>query len=125
MNKEIAIYASIYTNSLDLIQSSLQQILNSAPITLIEQNTVLIYEDSVIELSIEPHNTSYYLSGRIKEGLKIGEALIIKITDKFKENGMIYSLDYQEENDNGAPTSPEYNISNKIDNRGNIFDVLR
>ena len=101
MNKEIAIYASLYSNNLDLIESSLQKILNPSLFNRIEQQTVLIYEDSVNEFSIEPNNDSYYLSGRIKESLQYGESLIIKITDKFKEIDLKFSLDYQEEDGNG------------------------
>ena len=115
MNKEIAIYASLYTDNLDFIELSLKQILSTGSFSRIEQKTVLVYEDLVNEFSIEPSNNSYYLSGRIKEELKIGESIIIEITDKFKQMDLIFSLDYQEENDCGETTSVEYNISNKME----------
>jgi hypothetical protein len=113
MNKEIAIYATLYNNNLDLIEHCLNQILKEGEFNRIEQKTVLIYEDSIDEFSIEPDNDTFYLSGRIKESLLNGENLIINITDKFKEMEIEFSLDYQEE-ENGEITSPEYNISNKI-----------
>lgn len=113
MNKEIAIYASLHNNNLDLIEYSLKQIFKTGEFTRIEQRTVLVYEDSINEFTVEPDYDSYYLSGRIKGSLQNGENLIIEIADKFKEMQIKFSLDYQEE-DNGKTTSQEYNISNNI-----------
>ena len=115
MSKEITIYATLYSSNLELIESALKQGLNPRQFSIIEQKTVLIYEDSVNEFSIEPNNASYYLSGRIKEELKIGESTIIKIADKFIEMDLTFSLDYQEEDNCGETTSDKYNISNKIE----------
>lgn len=78
----------------------------------VEQQTVLIYEDEQTEISIEPHLNSFYLSGRIKSPLDISHILVQKIVNTLKDAGISFSLDYQEENENGEVTSPEFNIKN-------------
>jgi hypothetical protein len=97
---ETAIYATIYTIELYTIEKSLMSILVNKNFKRIEQGTVLIYEDKQIEISIEPHLNSFYLSGRVKTNLLNSQLLINKITD------------YQEENESGISTTPEFNISN-------------
>jgi hypothetical protein len=38
--------------------------------------------------------------------------IIEKIVRRFKEDGILFSIDYQEENPNGTVISKEFNISN-------------
>ena len=112
---ETLIYSTIYCEDLKPIEEALRTILIENYFKRIEQGTVLLYEDGLNELSIEPHNNSYYLSGRIKNRLLMSQALINEIANTLKNAGIQFSLDYQEENEEGETTTPEYNISNKID----------
>ena len=111
---ETVIYSTIYCEDIKSIEEALKTILMENDYKRIEQGTVLLYEDGLNELSIEPHNNSYYLSGRIKNRLLISQPFIHEIASKLKNAGIQFSLDYQEENEEGETTTPEYNISNKI-----------
>lgn len=108
---ETAIYATIYSDELNTIEGNLKRILIDRNFKRIEQGTVLIYEDELTEISIEPHLNSFYLSGRVKKNLSNSEVLINEIANVLKDAGINFSLDYQEEDENGEPTTPEFNIS--------------
>lgn len=109
---ETAIYSTIYFTDLNFIEEALKSFLIDGYFKRIEQGTVLIYEDSQLELSVEPYGNRFYMSGRIKNDLLGSEILINGITNKFKDSGIQFSLDYQEENEDGESTTPEFNISN-------------
>lgn len=109
---ETAIYATIYANSLDDIEIIFKNIFqNNNNFKKIEQGNVLIYESKQIEISIEHYNNSFYLSGRLKKSLSDSLPIIINITKCLKDNGLKFSLDYQEENERGEAISIEFNIS--------------
>ncbi|WP_128330244.1 hypothetical protein [Apibacter sp. HY039] len=108
---ETAIYSTIYSNDINTIEEVLKRILLEGNFKKIEQGTILIYEDNKIELSIEPYSNSFYLSGRIKNNLLNSKLLINKIVNVLKDAEMQFSLDYQEENEAGVTTTPEYHIS--------------
>lgn len=112
---ETAIYATIYFIDLKFIEDVLKGILLNGNFKRIEQETVLLFENQQIELSIEPHTNSFYLSGRVKSNISNSLKLINEITNGLKESGIQFSLDYQEENEDGITTTPEFNISNKND----------
>lgn len=112
---ETAIYATIYFKDLNLIEEVFKSILFNGKFKKIEQETVLLYEDKKIELSIEPHHDSFYLSGRVKSNISNCQELINEIANALKYAEIKFSLDYQEENEDGLTTSPEFNISNKIE----------
>lgn len=115
IEKEIAIYASFYCNNLSEIEINLRKVLINDCFKRIEQGTVLIYEDGTNEFSVESYKNSFYLTGRMKNTLENGFPLIEKLANIFKEDGVKFSIDYQEENANGDLTSLEFNISNKMD----------
>lgn len=112
---ETAIYAAIYFNDLNYIEKVLKSILINGNFKSIEQGTVLLYEDKQTEISIEPHADSFYLSGRIKDNISNSQEIINEIASVLKDAGVQFSIDYQEENENGVTTSLEFNISNKTD----------
>ena len=111
---ETAIYATIYLTNLNSLEEALKTILAVENFKRIEKGTVLLYEDAQTELSIEPHSDSLYLSGRVKNNLLSSQRLINGIANVLKDAGIHFSLDYQEENEIGIITTPEFNISNKI-----------
>lgn len=113
-NMETVIYAAIYCNDLNEIEVILKNIFIESNFNKIEKDSILLYEDNVASFSIECHNQSFYLSGRFKNNLPNSQCFIQLITNQLTEAGMYFSLDYQEENKNGEPTTPEYNISNKV-----------
>lgn len=113
-NKEIVIYATLYSDNLDFIEINLKQNLYESKFKRIEQGTVLIYNDSVNEFTVEKHDDSFYMNGRMKKELLFGTPLILRIAKSFKESGIKFSIDYQEETSKGEPTSFEFNISNLI-----------
>lgn len=112
---ETATHATIYLNDLNFLEDTLKNILPKGNFKRIEQGTVLLYEDKQVELSIEPYTGSFYLSGRIKTSISNCQELINEIVNTFKRREIKFSLDYQEENENGIATTKEFNISNKMD----------
>jgi hypothetical protein len=112
---ETVIYSTIYLSDLNSIEETLKSILKDGYFKRIEQGTVLLYEDSNLELSIELDSSTFYMSGRIKNDLSVSELIIKGIANKFKDAGIQFSLDYQEENEEGGTTTPEFNISNLSD----------
>lgn len=111
---ETAIYATIYCDDLNEVERSLKRILFEGNFKRIEQDSVLLYEDNLASLSIEYYNNeSFYLSGRFNDNLQNSKPFIQLIANQLKVAGIHYSLDYQEENENCEPTTPEYTISNK------------
>jgi hypothetical protein len=112
---ETAIYATIYINDLNPIEESLKSVLIDGNFKRIEQGTVLLYEDNQTELSIEKYTDSFYLSGRIKNNISSCKELINEIANVLKNAEIKFSLDYQEENEDGLTTTQEFNISNRID----------
>lgn len=112
-NIETAIYATIYCNDLNEVERSLKRILFERNFKRIEQDSVLLYEDNLASLSIEYNNESFYLSGSFNDNLQNSKPFIQLIANQLKVAGIHFSLDYQEENENCEPTTPEYNISNK------------
>jgi hypothetical protein len=110
MGKEVALYATIYSKSLEKIEEIFKKIFCLQNFKKVEQGTVLLYEDDTISLSFEYHNESFYLSGRYMNDLNDGVPCIRQIASCLKENRISFSIDYQEEDD-GIPTSEEFNIS--------------
>lgn len=113
---ETVIYATIYFNDLDPIEEALKRVLVDGNFNRIEQGAVLLYEDEATELSIEKHTDSFYLSGRVKNNLSDCQKLISEIANSLKNAEIKFSLDYQEENEDGKTTTPEFNISNQLEN---------
>ncbi|MFK7048826.1 hypothetical protein FLACOL_01506 [Flavobacterium columnare] len=112
---ETVIYSTIYCNDLKTIEEVLKGILTDGYFKRIEQGTVLLYQNSQIDLSIEPHANSFYMSGRLKNSLLNSQSHIVEIANALKNTGIQFSLDYQEENEEGERTTPEFNISNLSD----------
>lgn len=110
---ETTIYSTIYSDDLNSIEEGLKKVLKKGSFKRIEQGTVLLYDDDdKIELSVEPHKNSFYLSGRIKKDLTNCQTTIDHIGSVLKDAGIKFSLDYQEENEDGELTIHEFNISN-------------
>lgn len=112
---ETAIYAIIFIKDLNPIEEAIKSVLVDGNFKRIEQGTVLLYEDNQTELSIEEDTDSYYLSGRVKNNISNCQEIINKIANVLRNAEIKFSLDYQEENEDGLTTSPEFNISNNID----------
>ncbi|WP_165764859.1 hypothetical protein [Flavobacterium davisii] len=55
------------------------------------------------------------MSGRLKNSLLNSQSHIVEIANALKNTGIQFSLDYQEENEEGERTTPEFNISNLSD----------
>lgn len=110
--KEVAIYGLIHSDDLEKIENSLKNEFDNSKFSKIEQNSVLIFNDSIFNFSIEYNNNSFYLSGRNKNNLENSELIIEKIARRFKGDGILFSIDYQEENSDGTIISKEFNISN-------------
>jgi hypothetical protein len=110
--KEVAIYALIHSDDLEKIEKSLKNEFDRSKFKKIEQNSVLIFNDLGFDFSVEYDNNLLYLSGRNKDNLENTELIIEKIVRRFKEDGILFSIDYQEENPNGTVISKEFNISN-------------
>jgi hypothetical protein len=109
--KEVAIYALIHSDDLEKIEKSLKNEFDSSKFEKIEQNSVLIFNNLALNFSVEHSNNSFYLSGRNKNDLANSELIIKKIARRFKEDGILFSIDYQEENSEGTLISKEFNIS--------------
>ncbi|MDR0230032.1 MAG: hypothetical protein LBI72_13375 [Flavobacteriaceae bacterium] len=108
------IYAILYSSDLITIEKILEEILNKNKIFKIESGTVLVYQDELIELSIEPTYNSIdelYLSAVIKmKLLEGGEQWVFSMGNVLKKNKVYFSIDYEEIDERGKPTTAEYNL---------------
>jgi len=109
--REVAIYASLHCDNLDDIESSLAAVIDKGGFRRIEQRTVLLYQDPTLELSIDRHNESIYLSGRYKAGVQDATSLLRKMVAAFAKQGVVVSIDYQEEDEEGNATSQCFTVA--------------
>ena len=110
--KEVVIHALIYADNLLQIENSLKQEFENSYFRKIEQNSVLIFENTLIRFSVEYDGKAFYLVGRNKNNLENSMSVIENLVKAFKESSLNFSIDYQEEEHlNGIPTSEEFNIS--------------
>jgi len=91
--KEVAIYASLRCDKLDDIESILADVVDKEGFRRIEQRTVLLYQDPILELSVDRNNDSFYLSGRYKAGIQEATSLLGKMVTAFTKRGVVVSID--------------------------------
>lgn len=103
---EVGIYATLYCDTLDSVQSVLSSVLPNKAFQRIEQRTVLLCEGGPLALSVEPHGKSFYMSGRSRLGIAEVTRLLEKISAAFLARGIAVSIEYQEEDSNANPLSP-------------------
>jgi hypothetical protein len=104
--REIAIYATLHCNDLDDVESILSAAVagRSRPLR-IEQGTVLLYEGSTLELSVDRQGGWFYLSGRYKADLREATCLLQKVAHAFAQQGIAVDIEYQEEDEACKATS--------------------
>jgi len=104
--KDVGIYASLYCEHLDDVQSVLASVVPTQGFRRIEQGTVLLYEDGTLELSVEWYHQSFYMSGRCKAEISEATRLLERMATAFEVRGIAVSIDYGEEDERGKMVSP-------------------
>ena len=108
---EVYIYGSLHCDKFDDIESILSEVIDKRGFRRIEQRTVLLYQDKTLDLSVDRHNESFYLSGRHMAGIQMATSLVEKMATAFAERGVAVSFEYQEEDEAGNATSQSFTIA--------------
>jgi hypothetical protein len=111
IKKEVFICASIYATDLNEVADVLAATFTAGIYKRIEQNTVLLYDEPDFELAVDDHDHCFFMTARYYDTLEAGAIVAIRIVDSFRKRKIAISLDYQEEDSSGQPTSTEINIT--------------
>ena len=119
---EISILGELRAVSLVDVQEIFSQLVDPKNIQNIENGNVLIYEEKPFNFSVELYNfgdisanetNSFYLTGRYYGDLKACVGIIEKLSKLLDHEGVIYKIDYQEEDTLGNPIGEEYRVESE------------